>query len=287
MKIGLSTYSLFRAIKAGELDLFGVIDWIAKNGGEHVEICPVGFALPDNEEGLAAIREKAKSAGIDISSYTFGAQFIQDSEQAYEEEIERILRQVKIGDGLGVKLVRHDVASRPVEEACTEQFEEDLPKLVEGCRRIADYAKELGITTSVENHGYHLQDSSRVRRLVEEVNRPNFRTTLDVGNFLCVDEDPVTATRDNIGIASMVHLKDFYVRDSRTDPGEGWIKTRGGCFLQGATLGQGELDVRSLIRIIKESSYDGYLSIEFEGMEDCRTGSRGGMETARSLLGEV
>ncbi len=48
MKIGLSTYSLLKAIKAGEMDVLDVVQWIADNGGKHMEIVPYGFTLVDN-----------------------------------------------------------------------------------------------------------------------------------------------------------------------------------------------------------------------------------------------
>ncbi|TRC47294.1 sugar phosphate isomerase/epimerase family protein, partial [Mannheimia haemolytica] len=90
---------------------------------------------------------------------------------------------------LGVKLMRHDVASR--QDTSIIRFQEDLPRIAEACRRIADYAAQYGITTSLENHGYYVQASDRVQAVLHAVGRPNYKTTLDVGNFVCVDEQPV------------------------------------------------------------------------------------------------
>ena len=42
-----------------------------------------------------------------------------------------------------------------------------------------------------------------------------------------------------------------------------------------------------VVRIVKESGYDGYISIEFEGMEDCRTGAKFGLEYLRKTWNEV
>src|SRR4051812_28493645 len=80
MKIGVSTYSLFKALKSGEMDIFGVIDWIADQGGEHVEIVPLGFDLAGNFELADQIRLKAQSRGMEISNYAIGANFLTDSE---------------------------------------------------------------------------------------------------------------------------------------------------------------------------------------------------------------
>ncbi|KPV55724.1 sugar phosphate isomerase [Paenibacillus sp. A3] len=287
MKLGLSTYSLYRAIDKKELTVTEAIRWIADNGGEHVEIVPIGYDLTDNPGLIEDILKTADQAGLDISGYAVGANFVQATPEAYELEIEKTMRQVDIARDLGVKRMRHDVASRPIPETTIRQFEADLPRLVEACRRIADYAAQFDIVTSVENHGFYLQASDRVLRLVHEVDRANFKTTLDIGNFLCVDEDPVSAVSNNIPFASMVHLKDFYRRPSYRNPGEGWFKSTHGNFLRGAIVGQGDIDMPEVIRVLKASGYDGYLSVEFEGMEDPRTGSRIAMDNVRRLWQEA
>lgn len=285
MKIGLSTYCFWQVMSAGELDVIQVIEKIAEMGGEHVEIVPLGFSLTDNPELIEKIKEKATLLGLDISNYAISANFAGLSEEAYEQEIERVKSEVDIAAALGVKLMRHDVASSEI--TSIRQFNIDLPRLAEACTRIADYAASFGITTSVENHGYYIQASDRVQALIHEVNRSNFRTTLDIGNFLCVDEDPVTAVRNNIPYASIVHLKDFYRRPEANDPGEGWFRSSGGYYLRGAIVGQGDIDIRGVLKIIKDSGYDGYLSIEFEGMEPCLQGTRIALDNVKRLWNEV
>lgn len=103
--------------------------------------------------------------------------------------------------------MRHDVASRSLHETSYAFFEKDLPLLIHACREIADYAKQYSVITSVENHGFYIQASERVLRLVRAVDRDNFKTTLDVGNFLCVDEDPIVGVANNLPYASMFILK--------------------------------------------------------------------------------
>lgn len=287
MKLGISSYSLYPSLKSGEMDIIGVIEWIAEQGGEHVEIVPIGYSLEDDPELIEEIVKKAEQVGIEISNYAIAANFITENEQQFEEEIEKVKKQVDIANQLGVKLMRHDVAWRPAAEATIQQFENDLPKMVEACQRIADYAATYGITTSVENHGYYVQASDRIQTLVHHVNRPNFKTTLDTGNFLCVDENPISALKKNITIASMIHIKDFYYRPSYKNPGAGWFQTSGGNYLRGSIIGHGDIEIAEVIRIIKYSGYDGYLSIEFEGMEDCKTGTKISLENVRRIWKEV
>jgi len=288
MKVGLSSYSLYGILKSKEMSIIEAIQWVADQGGEHIEIVPnLGFKLEDNPALVDAIREKASVVGIDISNYAIGANFITEGEEAFQTEIERVKKEVDIANRLGVKFMRHDVASLPISDSTIKQFESDLPKLTKACQIVADYAGKYGITTSVENHGFFIQASDRVQSLINHVNRSNFKTTLDVGNFMCVDEDPVSAVKKNISYASVVHIKDFYLRQAHLYPGEGWMQTTSGNYLRGSIVGHGDINMREVIKVIKESGFNGYISVEFEGIEECKQASKMGMDNVRRLWDEA
>ncbi|AOZ92151.1 sugar phosphate isomerase/epimerase family protein [Paenibacillus crassostreae] len=285
MKLGVSSYSLYQAMQAGTMSILDIIEWVAEIGGQHIEIVPLGFDFDTHPELEIQIREKAAIVGIDVSNYAIGANFITVTEEAYQAEIARVIREVDRANRLGVKLMRHDVASRP--DTSIIRFNEDLDRIAQACRQIADHAEQYGITTSVENHGYYVQASDRVQALINAVDRHNFKTTLDVGNFICVDEDPLSAVKKNLEYASIVHIKDFYIRPSHRNPGEGWFTTTSGNFLRGAIAGQGDLDLWEILSSIKQSGYDGYLSIEFEGMEECRHGTKIALDNVKCIWNEV
>ncbi|MBP1988619.1 sugar phosphate isomerase/epimerase family protein [Paenibacillus eucommiae] len=288
MKWGISSNSLGQALAAGQMTLLDMVEWTKEAGGEHIEIVPSGYKLTDTPGQVQALRRKAEEVGIDISNYTVAANFVQPDEAAWEQEILRVKGEVDVAAELGVKLMRHDVAWRPPGECSIVQFQEDLPKLAEACRRIADYAAQFGITTSVENHGYYMQASERIESLIHAVERSNFRTTMDTGNFICVDESPVKGVRNNIQLASMIHLKDFYIRSRHRNPGAGFFfQTSGGNYLRGAIVGQGDIDIPEILGIIKASGYDGYISIEFEGIEDCRTGVKASLDNVKQIWNDL
>lgn len=290
MKIGLSTYSLLNAIKAGEMTVLDVIQWIADHGGEHMEIVPYGFTLVDNPELADAVREKAHSAGIELSNYSMPANFVQNTEALFDAEVERVKRHVDLAARMGIRHMRHDVTAFTIapEQMTIGWFEEHLPLMVEGSRLIADYARQYGITTTIENHGFSVQASDRVQRVLQAVNRPNFKTTLDIGNFMCVDESPIIGVKKNLPYASLVHIKDFYFRPYDQEPGgAGWFTSSNGNFLRGAIVGHGDIDLRRIVKLIKSSGYDGNLTVEFEGLEDCRLGSQIGMDNLRRFWNEA
>ncbi len=197
MKVGLSSYSLVSALMDGRITILEAIDWVAANGGTHLELVPAGYSVVDNPELALAIREKAASAGIELSAYCIPANFIQATEEAFYTEVERVKTHVDVVQQMGIKVMRHDLTgfSRKPEEISIHYFEEHLKEMVLGSQLIADYATKYGITTTIENHGFNVQASDRVQRVLRAVNRDNFKTTLDIGNFLCVDEDPLVGLR--------------------------------------------------------------------------------------------
>ncbi len=283
--IGLSSYSMQGALNDGRMDIFKVIDFVAANKGEHIEIVPMGsFILTGNDAFTADIVKHAKDAGIAISSYTIGANFVLDNPEDVKKEIERVKGEIEIAAKLGVTRMRHDAGWMAPGDSCYANYEKYLPVVADACRELADYAKPYGITTSVENHGYLFQGSERVQRLVLAVDRENFRTTLDVGNFLCRDEDPVIATMNNLPFASMIHFKDFYVRKN-PPTGEGYFQSSHGRFLRGAVTGEGDVDLPAITKLIQNSDYSGFLSIEFEGAEDCMIACPRALRNVRTLFG--
>lgn len=289
MKIGLSSYSLLNAIKSGEMSILDAIRWIADNGGEHMEIVPYGYTLIDNPELADAVRETAKEAGIALSNYSMPANFVQDTLELFNEEVARVKTHVDLVHRLGMKHIRHDVTAFTIsqEQMTIKWFEDNLHLMVKGSQQIADYAAQYEITTTIENHGFSVQSSDRVQRVLHAVDRPNFKTTLDVGNFMCVDEDSIIGVKKNLPYASIIHFKDFYFRPYDQHPGEGdWFLTSNGNYLRGAIVGHGDIEIRKIVKLIKESGYDGYMTIEFEGMEECKAASRIAMDNLRRFWDE-
>ncbi|MBM7541259.1 TIM barrel protein [Amphibacillus cookii] len=286
MKIGLSTYSLLDAMNAGEMDILDVVTWIKETGFDHMEIVPYGFSLVDNLQLADRVRDKAKELGLDLSNYALPANFVHDTREAFLAEVDRLKQHVDLLHRMGIKHMRHDVTlfTLPKEKRTISYFEANLDQIIEGSQLLADYAKQFGITTTIENHGMAVQHSDRVLRVLEKVNRENFKATLDVGNFLCVDEDPLVGIKKLLPHASLIHYKDFYRKPYYEPPVNGkWYDTASGNYIRGAIVGQGDLNLVEATKLIKQSEYDGYITLEFEGMEECRMASRLGLEYLNHL----
>ncbi|MFC7455691.1 sugar phosphate isomerase/epimerase family protein [Brachybacterium sp. GCM10030267] len=292
LTLGFSSYSFHAKLSTGEMTLPQVIDWVAASEGEHLELAALSDAadspIPSiGYDGAAVdrIRTTADGAGVTLSTLAIGADFVTEDPAELATRVARVKAYVDLADRLGIRQLRHDVAPHaPVPGDDTPVFERALHSIVAASKEIAQYAAAKGITTSLENHGFFVQAADRVRRIIHAVDEPNFRTTLDVGNFVCVDEAPEVSVAQNLPYAMVVHFKDFYIRPTDADPGEGWFRSRGGKHLRGAVVGNGDLDLPAIARAIKDSDYRGYASIEFEGWEDCLLGASRGLANARRLL---
>lgn len=285
MRLGVSSYSYSRSMATGRLALPDVVDLVADSDADHLEIAAAPD-LPEQPEVVAALRDRAADRGVELAGYVVGADFRSDDPAVVREAVDGVVRHLETAHALGIPRLRHDVVAWAWRDRDHAEFERTLAHVVPLCRRIADRAADLGMTTMVENHGFAFNNSERIRRLVHEVDHPAFRTLLDVGNFVCVDEDPLQAVQLTLPIAAVVHLKDFLVRQAPPSP-EGWLRTLAGRAVLGTVVGHGDLPMARLVELVVASGFDGPVSIEFEGLEDDVAAVTTGIATVRHLAAEL
>ncbi len=290
MKIGVSSYSFARLVSAGKLAQIAVIEEAKKIGFDVIEFSTI--AVPDGSDLPSfahELRKEADRVGLAIANYTIGADFLAGSNGDLQAEIERLKGEVDVAEILGAPHMRHDATQGwPAAHVGPKSFAAAVPRLAEGCKAVTEYAAQKGIKTMVENHGFFCQDSVRVETLVTAVDHPNFGVLVDMGNFLCADENPPDAVARLMPYATHCHAKDFHVKSGNgVFPGPGWFKTRGGNYLRGAIIGHGNVDVLHCLRIMHGAGYAGVLSIEFEGMEDVLQGITLGHDNLRKLVAMV
>lgn len=287
MIVGVSSYSFSHLVRNGTLKQIEVIREAKKLGFDAIEFSTISVPEGRTLAAFAAeLRQEAATAGLPIVNYTIGADFLNGSGGDLRAEIARVKAEVDIAVLLGAPGMRHDATSGfPAGHRGPCDFAAALPRLIEGCRAVTEYAAGRGIRTMVENHGYFCQDSERVERLINGVAHPNFGALIDVGNFACADEASDTAVGRLARYCFHAHVKDFHIRSGDAPaPGEGWFMSRGGNYLRGAIVGHGDIPIVTCLRALKRVTYDGVLSVEFEGMEDPFTGIRIGHDNLRRLL---
>ncbi|MCR5040774.1 MAG: sugar phosphate isomerase/epimerase [Clostridia bacterium] len=281
MKLSVSSYSYSRTTRNDDEKAISLAAKQGFAGIEFAEIHPKeGFSKTDWARELA---RQADENGLEIVSYSIGGNLLAGE---LDKEVERLCREVDVAAALGSKRMRHDVAygyDRP--ESSYMGFDNALDRLASGCRAVTEYAAGKGVVTMTENHGRFCQESARIERLVNAVCHPNFGALIDVGNFLCADDEPAAATGRLAPYAKHVHVKDFHVKSGNGFvPPDGFFSSRGGMRLRGAVIGHGDVPVLGCLRALADAGYDGWLSIEFEGMEDPETGVLFGKHSLEKML---
>ena len=290
MKLGVSAYCFSRLVRSGAMDHLQVIGKAREIGFDVIEFA--GISVPEGETALSfapRMREEADKQGIRIACYTIGADFFRDGVDNWQQEVERLKDEVRIAEALGCDFLRHDsTRGFPDGYEGPKGFDDAVPILAKGCRAVTEFAQDLGMRTMVENHGFFCQDSERVEKLMNAVGHPNFGVLVDMGNFLCADEDPPLALGRLMRYAFHVHAKDFHVKSgNEPDPGRGWFRSRARNYLRGSIIGHGNVPVSQCLSIMKAAGYEGMLSIEFEGLEDPIEGVTIGLENLRRYVGNV
>ncbi len=290
MKVAVSSYSFSRMIISGEITQLGCIEKAKELGFDAIEIVDIiAHDGSSPKEYAKKLKEEADRVQIPISSFTFGADFLNGSNGDFDAEVTRIKEMIDIAEILGAKNVRHDATTGySKEDRKYRGFDDVLPVLVAGCRQVTEYAKTKGIRTTVENHGFFCQDSDRVEKLVNAVANENFGLLVDMGNFLCADEDPSIAVGRVAPYAFYAHAKDFHVKSCMApNPGAGFFRSRNGNYLRGAIIGHGDVPVKHCLTALKNAGFDGYLALEFEGMEENILALKIGLANLRRYISEI
>ena len=286
MKVSVSSYSFSQQFRLGRMTQLDCVAKAKEMGFDAIEFTDiVGETLDQQKEYAKKIREEADRVGIEINAYTIGANLYQPTPEAPAAEVERLQGQVDVAAILGAKVMRHDVCYSLGKTGNSRSFGLMLPTIAEGARQVTAYAETLGIKTCTENHGYIAQDSYRVEQLFNAVAHDNYGLLVDIGNFLCADEDPAMAVSRVAPYVVHVHLKDMLYRSAPT--GSCTAMTRGGNYFCGTVVGEGDVPVKKCLKIIKATGYDGFISLEYEGAEDCLTGIARGLANVKKMLEEL
>lgn len=272
MRLGVSTYS-FGAYQ-GTLTMSEIVKKAKEIGFSGIEFAGLGISGFEKElliDTAKEYREICEKENMAVISYTIGADFLNPrGGKTLKDEIQAVCDEVDIAKALGADKMRHDISGGKNGHIKLMDFFEALPTLAEAAREITVYAQGQNIKTMFENHGYFMQNSERCQALIETVAHPNFGSLIDMGNFICADDEPTIAVKRLLPYVFHIHAKDFYVKPAycKLDDPAGWFSSCNGTHLAGAVLGEGDLKIKECFDIIKQSGYDGDVSLEFEGMED-------------------
>jgi len=262
MKVSITIYSLNQYFREGKMDVKGFIEYCGSLGVDAVDL---GYYWKDEGEELRFVPDWLRGNNLKLAAYIVGNDFAQKEEER-GRQISLVKHGIERASQLKTKILR--VFAGNVKPDFPD-YQTARNILVSSFKEISSFAKERGIILALENHGRLCAKTDEILDLLGEVESPNLKLNLDIGNFLQVDEDPVSSVRKLAHLAVHTHIKDFKKVNGKTVP---------------AVLGEGDVDLDGCLRALKNKDYQGYLSLEYEAEADSKIGIERSLETLRESL---
>ncbi len=215
-----------------------------------------------------SVRSWADDSGIAIRSVGGYSDFAQVDDDALAAELVRLRRACELASELEVGIVRAFVG----EPKAGLGLAESRSRAVDAFGLAAVFAAELGVTLAIENHGRLMAEGRQLASLVEEIDSPRVKLTLDSGNFCWAGRD-LDQARDDFE-AVLPHAVCVHVKDGVwTDEGFEFVPA-----------GRGSLPIARLIDDLHARCYGGPIYSEYEGAGDFLDGTRESVSFLSSAL---
>jgi hypothetical protein len=278
MEIALSTWSLHEQLGPRRLtkrDANGVkqpheiphpqtmslLDFLAqvrpKVGVDKVEIC--AFHVPSREPAyVAQLKEALKKNELSVISMPIDAGNISVADPAWlADDLTEIEEWMELAAGLGAKYVRANASSY----VARDEPLAPLDVTIASYKRLAERAAARGMQMTIENHGGITTDPEVIVRIVEAVGPERLKVCLDTGGF-----PPVAGRQGNPVPPTDMDPAPLYRDLKRIAPYTGIVHAKTVWFdSQGKHLA---FDAHHTLRIVKETGFNGPVSIEYGGGVD-------------------
>jgi sugar phosphate isomerase/epimerase len=260
-RIAVSTYSFWQFRRAPLRSIETCIDLAAEMGFDGVEI--LHRQMTDESNGnLQRLKRRAFLNSLDLCGFSTHQGFLSPRAEVRRKNIEHTLHCIELAYALGIPTMRVNTGTwgtsknfdelmrnKGIEPPLKGYSDEDGFKwVIDSLGKCLKRAERCGVTMGLENHWGLGRTPEGVLRVVEALKSPWLQVTLDTGNFL---DDPYAKLEKLAPHAALVQAKTYF---------------GGGLWY---TL---KLDYDRIAALLRKHGYQGYISLEFEGKEDPRTG---------------
>lgn len=256
-RIAVSTYSYWRFRPDSKLSIEECIDLAAEAGFDAVELLHIQMTDESNA-ALQRIKQRAFSHGLDLCGFSTHQGFVSPDPEVRTRNVEHTIRCIELAYALGIPTMRVNtgrwgtiksfdelMANKGIEPILPGYTEEEgFDWVIDGLTRCLKRAEACGVVLGLENHWGLGRTAAGVIRVIEAINSPWLRATLDTGNFL---EQQYEQYAELAPYAAFVQAKTYF-------GGGTWY-----------TL---EIDYPRVAELLRAANYQGYISLEFEGQAD-------------------
>jgi L-ribulose-5-phosphate 3-epimerase len=257
VRFGVSTYSFWQ-FRAEPAPIERCIDDAARMGFDGVEILQLQMGGEESNGRLQRLKRQTHALGMALCGFSTHQGFVSPDPAVRRKNIDKTLHSIDLAYRLGIPVMRVNtgswgtsknfdalMANRGIEPALPGHTDEEaFGWVIASLEQCLPRAEECGVVLGLENHWGLGRTAAGVMRIVESIASPWLRTTLDTGNFL---DDMYPQMERMAPAACLVQAKTYY-------GGGKWY-----------TL---DIDYPRVAEILRKVSYQGFVSLEFEGKDD-------------------
>ena len=215
----------------------------------------------DDNAYLQGLKQRAFINGLDLCGFSTHQGFVSPDKEKRQANIDRTIRSIERAYEMGIPTMRVNTGRWGTTKSFDELMankgiepnldgytdDEGFRWVIDAFAEIVKKAERCGVTLGLENHWGLGRTAAGVIRVVEAIQSPWLRATLDTGNFL---ENQYEQMKQLAPYAVLLQAKTYH-------GGGKWY-----------TL---DIDYQQVARIMRENGFRGYVSLEFEGKEDFET----------------
>ena len=259
-RFAISTYSYWRYRNDTKLPIEDCIDLAAETGFDGVEI--LHRQMTDESNGyLQKLKRRAFIHGLDLCGFSTHQSFISPNADERKKNVDHTIHCIELAYQLGIPTIRVNTGRwntiqdfdelmrnkgvEPRLEGYTD--EQGFDWVIDSLEKCLPKAEECGVILGLENHWGLGRDAAGVLKVIQAIDSPWLKATLDTGNFL---ENQYEQYRQLAPHAVLVQAKTYF-------GGGKWY-----------TL---DIDYNQVAKTLKAVNYHGYISLEFEGQEAFET----------------
>lgn len=271
--IAVSTYSYWRYRPDTKLSIEECIDLAAETGFDGVEILHVQMQDESNAT-LQRIKQRAFRHGLDLCGFSTHQSFVFPDKENRQENVQHTIKCIELAYALGIPTIRVNtgrwgtskdfdelMANKGIEPRL-EGYTDDqgFRWVIDGFEQCLPVAEKCGVVLGLENHWGLGRTAQGVLRVINAIDSPWLRATLDTGNF----------------------LENQYEQYEQLAPEAVFVQAK--TYFGGGTWYTLDIDYSRVAAILRSVDYRGYISLEFEGQADHKTAIPQSLELLRQAF---
>ena len=253
-RMAVSTYSFWRFREDSKLPVEDCIDQAAMMGFDGVELLHIQMTDESNPY-LQTLKRRALTNGLDLCGFATHQGFVSPDPDIRQKNIDHTIKCIELAYKLGIPTMRINTGrwgttksfdklmeNRGIEPTLPGYTEDNAFEwVIESIEKCLPSAEKCGVVLGLENHWGLACTPEGVIKIINAIDSPWLKVTLDTGNFL---EDPYDRLEKLAPYTTFVHAKTYY-------GGGIWYEL--------------DLDYSRIAKLIRKHNYRGYISLEFEG----------------------